>query len=118
MAVARGSDGHQGDSCRRAIAALRFVSVLQYVGPWPSTHRTLLMRKRHVIGRLLHFPGSALPRRGHIELAREWGWPRLPSEASVAVSARTRSERTGTAWEDMESVPIGALASRPLAYLA
>lgn len=75
--------------------------------------------ERHVAGRLLHMPGSALPRRGHHEMMREWGWPQMASvEASIAVAARTRAERTRTTWELMYARFARTLESRPLVDLA
>lgn len=51
--------------------------------------------ERHVIALFLHMPGSSRPRRGHSELAQEWGWPDLGLvESSVAVEARWWAECT------------------------
>lgn len=70
--------------------------------------------ERHAIAHFLHLPGSALPRRGHLELAAAWNWQDLGSiEASVVVKARLRAERTRTTRATMEAILRGTLDSRP-----
>lgn len=105
-----------------AAAALyrqRAVSVLSYVGTLTTAPPRIAEQERHLVGRLLHLPGGALPQRGHLELAARWGWPRVGSvEANLAVETRNRAERTRAQWTPLVSILDGAWVERPLSHLA
>lgn len=105
-----------------AAAALyrqRALSVLAYVGRLTAAPPRIAEHERHMIGRLLHLPGGALPLRGHLELSARWGWPSVGSvEAAVAVETINRAERIRDQWMPLVAILDGAWVERPLAHLA
>lgn len=102
-----------------ALYRQRAVSVLTYVGALTPAPARIEEKERHLVGRLLHLPGGALPQRGHVELTEAWGWPQVGCvEAALAVEARERAERTRRQWQPMVAILDGAWCERPLAHLA
>lgn len=117
-----GGASSRGEACRRRQwrrYRQRALSVLSYVGALVALPAHFVEDERHTVAHLLHLPGSALPRRGHLELAAERNWPDVGNvEAAVVVEARLRAERTRATWKLMEGILRGTLDSRPLVQMA